>query len=275
MRVLCLSGGGFKGAFQVPVVEYLMTENEYDLILGVSVGAINGACAAQGDLELMRWFWERIDCKNPILGVKNFLSFAAHRGKGWFSLNPTLALLQEHISLDKLQIPYGCGVVARETSEYYTMLASEMKSDWRLHRSIIASAAIAALMEPVKMRVQSDMKRMILSDGGHRHVLPVPPVEATHVDAVFCNKITPDRREQARVDKFFEALAWMFDIQVDNYTFSDFSDLEKRCLETGMTATVYSPTDAHGSLLACARETLRKRMREGERALKNPVTIGH
>jgi predicted acylesterase/phospholipase RssA len=273
MRVLCLSGGGFKGAFQIPIIEYLVAAYEYDLILGVSVGSINGVLAAQGDLELMREFWESIDCKSPLFGVRNFLRWSAYRGRGWFSLAPLVKLLKTHVSLDKLQIPYGCGVVARETSKYYTLLAADMDGDRYLHKSIQASAAIAALMEPVVIKV--DGKSMLMSDGGHRHVLPVPPYETVHVDAVFCNKITPDRRHRVQVDKMFEAFAWLFDMQVDNYTFSDFRDLEKRCLETGMTATVYSPENAHGSLLACDQSTLQARMHEGRKALAQPVLIGH
>ena len=177
---------GLKVLFRCLLLNISCPVNEYDLILGVSVGSINGVLAAQGDLKLMRKFWEDINDKHPILGVKGFLKLAIWRWRGWFSLSPMVDLLKGHVSLSKLQTPYGCGVVARENSEYYTMLASEMEKDERLWKSIEASAAIAALMEPVLMKVDDDEKPMIMSDGGHRHVLPVPPEETTHVDAIFC-----------------------------------------------------------------------------------------
>ena len=45
-RVLSLSGGGAKGAYEVGALQYLLTNlpaphNQYDVISGVSVGAIN------------------------------------------------------------------------------------------------------------------------------------------------------------------------------------------------------------------------------------------
>ena len=47
MYVIAHQGGGFKGAFGVPILETLVKERRPDLILGVSVGAINGVLAAK------------------------------------------------------------------------------------------------------------------------------------------------------------------------------------------------------------------------------------
>ncbi|GAA5221780.1 patatin-like phospholipase family protein [Membranihabitans marinus] len=65
---LVLSGGGFKGAFQVGALEYLMynpvfIENEvididhFDIISGVSVGSLNGAMLATGQFEVLKDIW--------------------------------------------------------------------------------------------------------------------------------------------------------------------------------------------------------------------------
>lgn len=67
---LVLSGGGFKGAFQVGALEYLMynpvkIEDEiidiahFDIISGVSVGSLNGAMLATGQLEALKDIWFR------------------------------------------------------------------------------------------------------------------------------------------------------------------------------------------------------------------------
>lgn len=274
MRVLALSGGGFRGAFQVPVIEYLLNLYQYDLILGVSVGSINGALAAQGDLDIMHKFWESIDCKNPIFGVPGFLSFAAHRGKGLFSLKPVRDKLEQYVSLDKIKIPFGAGVVARETGHYYTLLANKMKTNKELHDAIIGSSAIAGLMEPVIMDLEDTNRPMIISDGGHRNVLPEYPPETTHIDAIFCNPLTPDRRKRAQVDRIIEAAAWAFDIQMDSYTFADFEKLQLLCSAGNMTANVYAPNVSIGSLLTSDADTLKQRMYQGICAINRPIQLG-
>ncbi len=45
MRALVLSGGGAKGAYEVGALKYLLLDKEtqYDIICGVSVGALNAS----------------------------------------------------------------------------------------------------------------------------------------------------------------------------------------------------------------------------------------
>lgn len=65
---LVLSGGGFKGAFQIGALEYLMYNpiqidgevldiDHFHLISGVSVGSLNGAFIATGQLEKLKEIW--------------------------------------------------------------------------------------------------------------------------------------------------------------------------------------------------------------------------
>lgn len=64
---LVLSGGGFNGAFQIGALNYLNenwkkltglnTPMKFDVIAGVSVGAINGAMLAAGKLEELNELW--------------------------------------------------------------------------------------------------------------------------------------------------------------------------------------------------------------------------
>ena len=67
---LVLSGGGFKGAFQVGALKYLK-ENwqkitgstdpmKFDIIAGVSAGSINGSMLAMGRFELLEEIWQLI-----------------------------------------------------------------------------------------------------------------------------------------------------------------------------------------------------------------------
>ena len=67
---MVLSGGGFRGAFQLGALNFL-AENwatltgeqspmKFDLIAGVSVGALNGAMMAQNKLEDLNQLWDQI-----------------------------------------------------------------------------------------------------------------------------------------------------------------------------------------------------------------------
>lgn len=67
---LVLSGGGFKGAFQVGTLKYLKenwqkitgveTPMKFDIISGVSAGSINGSMLAMDRFELLQEIWQLI-----------------------------------------------------------------------------------------------------------------------------------------------------------------------------------------------------------------------
>jgi hypothetical protein len=273
MRVLCLSGGGFKGALQVPIIIELMARHDYDLILGVSVGSINGVLAAQDDLDVLKEFWDALDDKSPLFGVKGFLSPAVHRWKALYSLNPLRRHLEEHVSLAKLKINYGCGIVLkegmRESREYITALSENMGSDKELHEMIVGSSAIAGFMEPGEWNV--DGKDRLLFDGGHLHVLPKPPKEATIIDAVFCDLLKPNRR-RANKNNLIDNILWGMDTLEDKNRIADFEDL-KVLAESGVKINVYAPHRSPGGRLEANQDIIRYRYKLGRRALKNPIIL--
>ena len=64
---LVLSGGGFKGAFQIGALDYLREAGlvdpnlHFDVIAGISAGALNGAFIATRQYELLKTIWRRIE----------------------------------------------------------------------------------------------------------------------------------------------------------------------------------------------------------------------
>lgn len=83
---LVLSGGGFKGAFQVGALEYLLynpilIEDEvididhFDIISGVSVGSLNGAFIATRQLETLKDIWfNQVTSRGPeVIYTSKFL----------------------------------------------------------------------------------------------------------------------------------------------------------------------------------------------------------
>ena len=72
---LVLSGGGFKGAFQYGALKYIKgfgiphadgtvdLDVKFDIVAGVSVGALNGALIAMDRFDLLEMFWDDVSKK--------------------------------------------------------------------------------------------------------------------------------------------------------------------------------------------------------------------
>lgn len=72
---LVLSGGGFKGAFQLGALKYIKgfgiphadgsvdLDVKYDIVVGVSVGALNGALVAMNRFDLLEQLWDDVTKK--------------------------------------------------------------------------------------------------------------------------------------------------------------------------------------------------------------------
>lgn len=66
-NALVLSGGGFKGAFQIGAIDYLREAGfidsnlHFDVIAGISAGALNGAFIATQQYDLLKTIWRRIE----------------------------------------------------------------------------------------------------------------------------------------------------------------------------------------------------------------------
>ena len=64
---LVLSGGGFKGAFQIGALDYLREAGlvdpdlHFDVVAGISAGALNGAFVAARQYDLLKTVWQRIE----------------------------------------------------------------------------------------------------------------------------------------------------------------------------------------------------------------------
>jgi predicted acylesterase/phospholipase RssA len=68
MRALVLSGGGALGAYEAGVAHALMQREEFDVLCGVSIGAINAALLSAGEVGTIERFWcEDLPARAPRL----------------------------------------------------------------------------------------------------------------------------------------------------------------------------------------------------------------
>jgi len=68
-RALVLSGGGARGAYEAGVVSALFEREDFDIVCGTSIGAINGSLAAQGASGKLQELWHGVPERAVIRGV--------------------------------------------------------------------------------------------------------------------------------------------------------------------------------------------------------------
>ena len=145
-----------------------------------------------------------------------------------------------------------------------------MKTDKELRQAVLASSAIAGLMEPYRVNINGIIKTM--SDGGHRHVLPLPPEGATHIDAVCCFPIREKPRTYDQINSIYESARWLIDMQMEANQLADIEHL-KHLAHDGAKVTVYAPAQQVGGLLDADKETISNWMKLGKLALSNPIML--
>jgi len=189
MKALCLSGGGSHGAFQVGVLKKLMGEdgNDYDIMCGISVGAINSAYLAQTPKGNPRAaFAKLLDLWNQVDNDKI--------KKQWFPFREITSLWKSSVyNTEPLQQWIKSGLDAKaiassgyllrvvavswDTGESYVAKETETSlADW-----VIASSSFPVFFTPIEINGQT------WTDGGLRSVTPLGEAiraGATEVDVI-------------------------------------------------------------------------------------------
>lgn len=191
MRALVLSGGGAKGAYQVGVLKRWLLEEgrEYEIVCGVSVGALNAAALSQAKLWDPRKAYEYLD------GVWNRVENEKIR-RWWFGWwlaalwkpsvydsTPLEKWVQSELDQNLIRASgrrVRVGAVNLETGEYVT--ATERRADFT--KWVLASASFPAFFKPVSIEGTE------WTDGGVRNVAPLGEAireGATEIDVIMCS----------------------------------------------------------------------------------------
>lgn len=189
---LVLSGGGAKGAFQYMAEKYAREIKGYhwDVIAGVSVGALNGTMLAMGKIDKLDEIWQNITEEKVYTGKLNLWSLIkiAFGAKSVYSNEPLGRLLQQEYDPEKFVIDLRVGAVSLKSGEYVTFTPSHPYFD----RAVLASTAIPVVWEPV--HVTEEFHDMV--DGGVRNISPLGDVLDTEPDEMViinCSPVTPPR----------------------------------------------------------------------------------
>lgn len=176
-----LSGGASLGAIEVGMLEALLDHGVTpDLIVGTSVGAINGAWLAghpgEGVAELRRiWSAMRRSTIFPADPLRGFFAFAGRR-RGLVSQHGVRSLLDRHLGFTRLEdAATPLHVVAVDVLTGREVLLSRGPAV----DAVMASAAIPAVFEPVRVG-----KRWLI-DGGVVDNTPISHAVALGADVVW------------------------------------------------------------------------------------------
>jgi NTE family protein len=191
MRALVLSGGGARGAYQIGALRRLLVEErrEYEILAGVSVGALNAAFLAHAPMgqiadrfaELEK-LWagletSRIYRKRPGGEAAGLWSLSI------FDSSPLVELVTKTIEPARVRASgrkLRVGAVNLETGEY----RSATETDPRLGWWVLASSSFPVFFLPIKIDGQ------LWTDGGVRNVTPLAEairLGADRIDVVICS----------------------------------------------------------------------------------------
>lgn len=242
-RALVLSGGGSRGPYQIGAIKRLMEQGyRYDLITGVSVGALIGAWIAQFDKDRQP---EAVDLlwRNIFSTVKTediwrwwrpfpFLKWlhALWRPSFWDS-SPLEKLVEE--TLEPVQVAQSdvelrVGAVNLNTGFYETFT----DQDPDITRAVIASAAQPAFFKPV------EIKGSIYLDGGLKNVSPLAEAidaGATHIDLILLDRGEGGAWRPEKVRAFPGMVLRVLSIFLDEVTEGDLREarLVNRLVQAG------------------------------------------
>lgn len=200
MKALVLSGGAAKGGYQVGALKKWIVEdeNDYDVLIGTSIGNLNSGFLAQAPSgELSTWWgklealWRGLD--TPDVYRKWFFCELAALWK-WSVYNTEGArrIIQTNIDPDALagsRRKFRCVYVSWRTGE--VCVGTECDADIR--DKMYASASFPVFFEPALVGGE------LCTDGGLRDIAPIGQaleLGATEVDVVICsNYDKPDSWE--------------------------------------------------------------------------------
>ena len=176
---LVLSGGGSTGAYQIGVIEALEELNiKCDIVVGTSIGSINGAMYATGSIDRAKEMWNNLSFKSifsedikydsqkdELNVIKKYIKIAT---KGGIEPNNLKQNLIDNIDLDRFynsDIDYGLTTVNFPSLKLIKLTKKEIKREELLDYMIASSTVF-----PVFKLKNINNKKYL--DGGVRDTMP-------------------------------------------------------------------------------------------------------
>lgn len=165
-----LGGGGLLGAHEVGMLRALLEADVVpDLVVGSSVGALNGVMVAAEPtyvaVDRLAGLWRELESSGLFAGsLLGQLRTLARTGTSLHSERPLRLLLEEHLpvrTFDQLAVPFQCVAASVERAAEHWFSAGPLVD------AVLASCAVPGLLPPVAIGGQTYL------DGGLVHSVPV------------------------------------------------------------------------------------------------------
>ena len=191
VKALVLSGGGAKGAYQVGVLRKWLGEekNEYDILCGVSVGALNTSFLAQYGAGLagtsytdLKKLWDGLDTPSIYRKWPFFGELAALWKPAVYDSSPLQTIMRTQLDAARVKASgkkLRVGAVDLASGEY-RVFGEDYK---HIKEAVLASSAFPAMLLPVWLEGSR------WTDGGIRTVTPIKAamdLGATSIDVILC-----------------------------------------------------------------------------------------
>ncbi|MGY2066029.1 patatin-like phospholipase family protein [Blastococcus sp. SYSU DS0619] len=177
-----LGGGGVLGAAEVGMLGALFERGiRPDLVVGTSVGAINGALVAAdptpGGVARLREVWADLTSRGVFAGsMLSRVGTLVRTRTHVHAREPLRDLLAEHLpvhTFGELEVPFQCVAASIERA------AEHWFTDGALVEAVLASCAVPGLLPPVELDGEHYL------DGGLVHSIPVGRAVALGADTIY------------------------------------------------------------------------------------------
>lgn len=196
---LVLSGGGAKGAFQFAAEKYAREVKGYkwDLIAGVSVGALNGVMLAMQKYARLEEIWKNIANGRIYTGKMNFWAVVKmlFGSESIYGNKPLKELIDQEVEPDLVKTDLRIGAVSLWTGGYKLFTSKDPEFGPKLKDIVLASTIMPIIWKPLEMT--GEYRTMV--DGGLRNISPLGDVLDAAPDEVVvinCNPAMPSVREK-------------------------------------------------------------------------------
>lgn len=228
MRALCLSGGGSKGAFQVGALEHILGDLgvQYDIITGISVGALNGSYLAQygkGDesdaIKGLVEVWNGVNdsaifqTNYPVLPKALSMAYSVIATNSLYDSSPLNRLV------DSLLDPQALVSSGKELAVGAVSLKDGEYRYWHqdspdIVKAVQASASYPIFFKPVEIEGQE------WTDGGVRNIVPMEKalsMGATEIDVITTSPVIEKFSYKSHnvIESLFSVLGILLDEVMD------------------------------------------------------------
>lgn len=228
-RGLVLSGGGAKGAFQLGVLEYLHEKGklDFDIICGVSVGALNATMVAQDEFERLKELWLGIKGNEDIYKKYSWLSVILGKKDSLNDNKPLKELIGRYVDRNKIIENFTnkgkilkIGVVSFTTGEYKAISPTHSS----FLQMLLASTTIPIMFKPIN--ITANDRQMV--DGGVRNITPLKDAIDEGAEEIVVVLASPRKTMLGKSEygNLLEVVVRTFDILTNEVYITDIENCE-------------------------------------------------